>query len=57
MVVAEALGSRLELSKFTTFLKLHVKLKSFKIFTTLNEINPLDAFSNFSEDSGVVVLA
>ena len=57
VVVAVALGVRLVLWKVTTFLKLLVKLKSFKIFTKLNEINPLDAFSNSSEGSGVVVFA
>ena len=43
--------------KFTTYLKFLVNLKSFTIFTKLNEINPLDGFSNSSEASGVVVLA
>ena len=39
--------------KFTTSWKLLVKLTSFNIFTKFNEINPLDAFSNSSEASGV----
>ena len=39
--------------KFTTFWKLLLKLKSFKIFTKFNEINPLDAFSNSFEACGV----
>ena len=34
-------------------LKLHFNLKSFNIFTKLNEMNPLHAFANSSEASGV----
>ena len=54
VVVAEAVASRLELSKFTTYLKLLVNLKSFKIFSKLTEIN---VFSNSSAASGVVIAA
>ena len=43
--------------KFTTYLKLLVNLKSFKIFTKLNEISLLNALSNSSEASGGIVFA
>ena len=45
------------LSKFTNFLKLVVKLKSFKILTKLNEIQGPGVFSNSAEAPGVVIVA
>ena len=53
VVVAEALVSRLELSKFTTSLRLLVTLKSFKIFTKLNEIRALGVFLKSATASSV----
>ena len=57
MVVAEALARRVELSMFTTILKLLVKLKSFKIFATLNEMRALGVFSNSAAASGIFIVA
>ena len=53
VIVAEALGSHLVLSKFTTFLKLVINLKSFKVFTKFNEKRALGVFWKFAAASGV----
>ena len=53
IVVAEALAIRFELSKFTTFWKLLVNLKSFKIFTKRNEIRAPGVFANSAAATGV----
>ena len=51
--IAEALASRLQLSKFTIFWKLVFKLKSFKVFSKHIEIQALGVFSKSAAPSGV----
>ena len=53
MIVPEALASRLELSKFSIFLKLVFKLKSCKTLFKLIERKALGVFSKSAAASGV----